>query len=330
MIKIGKLYEKEVKMYTERPANVYEMLVNSVEQFPTKEALVKDETRLTYQELKTTVDIVASNLLDMQIKKGDRIAILLKNEIEFVLTTLACAKIGATFIPLNTKLIASELIYMLTDSSPKVLISSCEHIKQLEDWVLGSGLIQTCILIDNHLPIKGMYSFKNKLLKKTSKSILNYIGPKETDPLYIMYTSGTTGLPKGAICSHTNVIHSCLNFKYVLKTNCNDRTIIGLPLFHITSLIGQLLHMILIGGTSVLMDRYSTKLYLELIALEAATFLFNVPTIYIEMMAHPIYKTFNYNSVRIVAYSGYHIKRNNKTIKILFLKYFFPQCLWCN
>lgn len=304
MIEKGQLYGREVKLFTERPANLYAMLVNSAEQFPDKEALIKDQRRLTYRELKNAVDTVAANLIQMNIKKEDRIAILLGNEIEFVLTVLASAKIGAVFVPLNTRLTASELIYMLTDSGSRLLITSSLLVKPLEDWLVNNRKINTCLLIDDQLPSKNMFLFSEKLLKKPNNVKSPFVEPLETDNLYIMYTSGTTGLPKGALGSHINVIHSCLNYKYVLKTNEDTRTLIAIPLFHVTGLIGQLFHVLLIGGTNVLMHRYSTEPFIKLIETETITFLFNVPTIYIMLMAHPLFMKSNYDYVSTIAYGG--------------------------
>jgi long-chain acyl-CoA synthetase len=320
MIIEGQLYGRNVKMFAERPSNVYEMLVDSAKNFPTKEALIKDDVRLNYADLKKQVDIMADNLIQKQVKKGDRIALLLGNEIEFVLTVLACAKIGAVFVPLNIKLTASELIYMITNSGAKMLITDSKLVQPLEDWLINSKFIQYCYLIDDHQPFKNMYSFKNELLKEPLESETVYTAPLETEALYIMYTSGTTGLPKGAVGSHINAIHSCLSYKYVLNTDHHVRTLIAVPLFHVTGLIGQLLHVILVGGTVVLMDRYRTEPFIRLINAEKITFLFNVPTIYIMMMSHPLFKSFSYDFVQIVAYGGAPMSK--ETIKEL--KTYFP------
>ncbi|MFD2679754.1 class I adenylate-forming enzyme family protein [Bacillus seohaeanensis] len=320
MIIEKRLYGHDVKVFADRPSNVYEMLVNAAEKFPTKEALIKDHIRLNYQELKEQVDTVASNLLQKQIKKGDRIALLLGNEIEFALTVLACAKIGAIFVPLNTKLTARDLIYMLTDSGAKMLITNSTLAEPLEDWLTGNGYTPSCMLIDEHQPLKNMYSFHDELLNDHPKSETPYQAPSETDTLYIMYTSGTTGLPKGAVGSHINIIHSSLNYKHVLKTNHHTRTLIAVPLFHVTGLIGQLFHVILVGGTNVLMDRYRTEPFIELLVSEKINFMFNVPTIYIMLMSTPFFKTFSYGYVRTVAYGGAPMSK--ETIKDL--KTYFP------
>ncbi|MBB5323285.1 acyl-CoA synthetase (AMP-forming)/AMP-acid ligase II [Anoxybacillus tepidamans] len=326
MITEGRLYGRTVKMFAERPANVYEMLAHSAATFPTNEALIKGETRLNYTELKQLTDTLANNLMEKQIKKGDRIALLLGNEIEFVLTVLACAKIGAIFVPLNTKLTASELIYMMTNAGTKMLITNSLLVKPLEDWLIQSQFIQYCYLTDDQQPAKRMYSFKDELLKETPGSEHPYTSPSETEPLYIMYTSGTTGLPKGAVGSHINAIHSCLSYRHVLQTDHTVRTLVAIPLFHVTGLIGQLLHMMLVGGTVVLMERYQTETAIRLINQEKITFLFNVPTIYIMMMSHPLFNAFSYDFVRIVAYGGAPMSKET----IIQLKRCFPNAFMHN
>ncbi|AGE21919.1 2-succinylbenzoate--CoA ligase [Geobacillus sp. GHH01] len=304
MIVEGRLYGRTVKLFAERPANVYEMLARSAATFPDGEALVKGETRLCYAELKQLVDRAASRLVEQNVRKGDRVALLLGNDIEFVLTALACAKIGAIFVPLNTRLTANDLIYMMTDAGAKMLITNREFVRPLEDWLARDPLIQYCYLTDGHDPEKRLYSFHEELLQRTAGETQLDTPPEETDPLYIMYTSGTTGLPKGAVGSHINAIHSCLSYQFVLQTDHTTRTLVAVPLFHVTGLIGQLLHMLLVGGTVVLMERYQTETAIRLIQQENINFLFNVPTMYIMMMSHSLFHTFSYDFVRIVAYGG--------------------------
>ncbi|AMV10635.1 class I adenylate-forming enzyme family protein [Geobacillus thermoleovorans] len=304
MISEGRLYGRTVKLYSKRPANVYEMLARSAAQFLNREALVKGGTRLSYAELKQLVDRTAACLSENQVKKGDRIAILLGNDIEFVLTALACAKIGAMFVPLNTKLTANDLIYMMTDAGVNMLITNRELVKSLENWLIHHSAAPCCYLTDGREPDKRLYSFHEDLLGHARGEEQPFSPPHETDPLYIMYTSGTTGRPKGAVGSHVNAIHSCLSYQTVMQTDHTVRTLVAVPLFHVTGLIGQLFHMMLVGGTVVLMERYQTEAAIRLILQERITFLFNVPTMYIMMMSHPSFHASSYDFVRIVAYGG--------------------------
>lgn len=322
----GHLYGRKMKMFAERPSNIYEMFVNSTQKYSEKEALIKDGIRLNYRDLKKQVDTVAENFLRKNVQKGDRIAILLGNEIEFVLTALACAKIGAIFVPLNTKLTARELIFMLKDSGAKILITDHKLVQPLEDWIINNPSLQFCYLIDDEKPEKNMYSFKHELLKEVDNGFHDYIPPQETEALYIMYTSGTTGRPKGAVGSHINAIHSCLNYKYVFNTDHHVRTLIAVPLFHVTGLIGQLFHVLLVGGTTILMERYRTEPFIKLIHDESITFLFNVPTIYVMIMSHPLFHSYSYDFVQIVAYGGAPMSKET----ISELKIYFPNATMHN
>jgi len=146
----------------------------------------------------------------------------------------------------------------------------------------------------NYLPFK--------LLKNRATPFETIVN--EQDPLFIMYTSGTTGIPKGAKGSHLGVIHSVMNYQQIFRTTNQTKTLITIPLFHVTGLIGQLLHMVKVGGTSVIMRNYKTPEYIKLVNDKEITFLFNVPAIYIMMLAHPEFNMYHFNKVKTIAYGG--------------------------
>ncbi|MBM7648700.1 acyl-CoA synthetase (AMP-forming)/AMP-acid ligase II [Bacillus ectoiniformans] len=304
MIIDGELYGRDVKMYANRPANVYDMLIQSAALYPDKEALIKNETRLTYQELVKQTDTAAAHLMkNYHIHKGDRIALLTGNRIEFVIAALACAKIGAMFVPLNTKLTADNLTYMLSHSGAKLLITEKELVSPLLKWVQNSESLEGCLLIDGLDPTQGLYSFHDELLKEPAPPV-SFPIVEETESLYIMYTSGTTGTPKGAVGSHTNVIHSSISYQIRMNTTEHSKTLLAVPLFHVTGLIGQLFHMILTGGTIVLMERYQTEPFIQSLVSEKITFLFNVPTIYVMLMSSSSFQSNSYEYVETIAYGG--------------------------
>ncbi|MFC4767845.1 class I adenylate-forming enzyme family protein [Effusibacillus consociatus] len=299
-----KHFNRTVKVYEDRPKNLTEMLRQTVNDFSEKEALVASSERLTYRQLWDNAEFTAGNLhYSYEIQKGDRVAILVGNKIEFALLVFACARIGAIAVTLNTRLQEMELSYMLNHSGAKVLIVDHEFIDKVEKMRhQGSlGEIQHFFVIGRAESGRKDYLPFELLLQKTVPPNINV---DEDDPLFIMYTSGTTGKPKGAIGCHLGVIHSVMNYEHVLKTNSRTRTVIAVPLFHVTGMIGQLLHMVRVGGTSVIMGRFKTGDYIRLISEENITFLFNVPTIYVMMMSHPDFTKHSYHSVNCIVYGG--------------------------
>ncbi|WP_209123239.1 class I adenylate-forming enzyme family protein [Alkalihalobacillus sp. BA299] len=308
MIVRKQLFNRDVKVYNDRPKTVSEMFEATVREYPQKEALIMGEVRQTYKQVNDTAITIAKNLFyNYKIEKGDRVAILVENCLEFVHVLLACAKLGAVIVPLNSRLSVQEITFMLNHSNAKALITEKGYYEKLqlvhEDQQLTSTKV--FFIIDeydsNNLTLVKSFSVLNANVGEKS---FPKIDIEETDPLFIMYTSGTTGTPKGAIGSHVGIIHSALNYKHVMNTNETIKTLIAIPLFHVTGLIGQLIHMTLVGGTSVILKRYRTEEYLKTMETEKINFLFNVPTIYVMLLSSPHFKKAAYNDVSIIAYGG--------------------------
>ena len=313
-------FGRELKVFEDRPQNLFSMLKESARKYPEQEALVMNGVRLTYQEMQDKVEKIAGNLQSsMCVKKGDRVALLLGNSIEFCLLVFACAKIGAIVVPLNTRLKENELSYMVEQSGAKILFVDDEFLNKVENMRDEDSTlsVQYFFLIGNQCPKRKDY-LPYEILDQASSCV--EIDVSEHDPLFIMYTSGTTGLPKGAIGSHLGAIHSSINYQLVLESTNEARTLIAVPLFHVTGLIGQLFHMVRVGGTSVIMRRYQTEEYIRLTFEENVTFLFNVPTIYIMMMSHADFSLYSYSKVNCIAYGGAPMS----TETIYKLKKYFP------
>jgi long-chain acyl-CoA synthetase len=306
-------FNRTMKVFQDRPKNVTEMLRQTANMFPDKEALVSQHERVTYREFWDKAEWVAGNLYrSYGIRKGDRIALLMGNSIEFALLVFACARIGAIVVALNTRLQETELSYMLNHSGARMLIADHECIGKVErmrDETALPDIRHFFVIGDAKTNRKDYLPFEILL----QKSIPPQVEVFEDDPLFIMYTSGTTGLPKGAIGSHLGVIHSVMNYEMVLKSNSHSqaKTLIAIPLFHVTGLIGQFLHMVKVGGTSVMMRKYKTEEYIRLILEENITFLFNVPTIYVMMMSHPDFSKYTYHSINCIAFGGAPMSEEN-------------------
>ncbi len=295
------LYGREnIKVFDERPKNIGEILSKSVQDFKEKDAIVTEERILSYQQLDTYSSIIASNLQnEYGVEKGDRVASVIGNRYHFPLLTFACAKLGAIMIPVNVKLTADEMAYILGHSDVKVIISEDKFISKIERV---KEIDSSAISSDNNLiVIDGKDSFAQLMIDSYE---FKNVEVDELDPAFILYTSGTTGRPKGAVLSHINVIHSLINFTNTFQTDSNMKTLIAVPMFHVTGLVGQLLHILMIGGTVYSMERYQNKTYINYILRYQINFLFNVPTIFIMMSTEKEFQNNSFDFVKKVAFGG--------------------------
>lgn len=303
------LFNREVFVYKNRPKSIQNMLQQVVEKHPNKEVLITTSERLTYAQLLTKSKQLALHFQGhYKLKKGDRVAMLIGNKMEFVLVFIACAMLGVIVVPLNIRSSNDELMFMINHADVQLICAEATYEEVVKRWQ-EEGEQRFAIFIEEPSVVKDYEILTTVFDQKYDPASLNVPVINEEDPLYIIFTSGTTGLPKGAVGSHVNVIHSVINFKNVLQLPSTTKTLIAVPLFHVTGLIGQLFHMILIGGTSVLMENYQTSAMLELIEEEKITFLFNVPAIYIMMLNHKKFKATDVSSIKTIAYGGAPMSR---------------------
>lgn len=269
-----------LNVYRDRPRSLYQLLIRTVERQPDQVALVYGNRKIRYWELQRRVDRVAEHLIhSWRLKKGDRIGILLPNTPEFCELLMAAAKSGVIAVLLNTRLTAEELSYMVEHSGCRMFFYDQMFAEKAGQLRKRFPCVRF-VAVGNASNHKDSFGESYEAVVAGNLSVTFDDSAEETDPCYIMYTSGTTGKPKGAVTCHINVIHSSINYREVCGTSGQDRTIIAVPLFHVTGLIGQFFHMMLVGGTSVLLREYSTGEFLQKAIHNQVTFMFNVPAIY--------------------------------------------------
>ena len=213
------------------------------------------DLRLTFEELNDRVNRVANMLLDHGIKKGDRVAILMMNSVEFVEVYLATAKIGGVVVPLNWRLVADELEFILRDSGSVVLVYG-EEFSELATELYSRG---EKTLLKKWFCSKGNnnpeFSIDYESARDEAEASEPAIGAKDDDLLYIMYTSGTTGLPKGVVHTHNTMFWAIATILATAEMREGDRYLAALPMFHVGSLTPITANLYL-GGTSVVMREF--------------------------------------------------------------------------
>jgi fatty-acyl-CoA synthase len=269
---------------------------------PDAEALVDARTgkRYTYREFNERANQVA-NFLQQEIKfqKGDRLCILAQNSMEYWETFFGCQKCGGIFSPLNWRLVAQELTGLIEDLTPTVLFFDSEMFK------VASELKQKVAV--NHWISLDSEGLKDSLIygeaiRDVSTSPPNSVKLSYEDPMGIVFTGGTTGLPKGALITYKHVAFNTLStIRDILP---GDVYINHLPLFHVGGLYVYAIPLFILGGRVIQMKRWDLDELIDLINREHPNFFFAVPTQYRMLMSHPKFDSIDFNSVRFLTSGG--------------------------
>ncbi len=232
---------------------------------------------------------------DKGIKKGDRIAVYSTNNSEYVLLFLACIKIGAILVPLNFRLTPRELDILISDADPKLFIYE-------KDFAEQTAKISELKNSTEQITIESITHFITDDLDQTKSSFNNEIA--DDDIAMILYTSGTTGLPKGAIINHRMLFWNSVNTALRLDLNSMDHTQSYAPFFHTGGwnvLFTPFLHH---GASHTLLSKFDANLILKLMEKEKTTLLFGVPTMLQMMADSPLFNQVDLSSVRYAVVGG--------------------------
>ncbi|GAC1567908.1 MAG: class I adenylate-forming enzyme family protein [Ktedonobacteraceae bacterium] len=296
-------YGRDVLAYSQRPRNFNAVVRRSVQAFPEKTALVFEEQCWSYRRLwREACSFAAVIHQDYGIGQGDRVAVLTGNLPEFAIAAIGSSLLGAILVPLNSRLRAQELHYMLDNSGSRVLVTTAEQWEQLVSERASLTELQGVFLIDEEARASGGTRPWQEVLRG---SVPPQVEVDEDSPLYLCYTSGTTGLPKGAVCTHFNLVHTLLNYELVKELKADDITLLGVPIFHITGLAAQFAQFLYQGSTIVLQRMpFRAGRALELVEQERVTHFFGVPTMYIMLMNHADFDRRDISSLRLAASGG--------------------------
>ncbi|GIN84718.1 acid--CoA ligase [Heyndrickxia sporothermodurans] len=252
---------------------------------PDRIAIITEQEQITYRELEKKVRSTASYLKNhLDVKRGERIAILSQNRMEYVVLLFAIAKIECIAVPLNIRLTANELIFQLNDSETSLLIAE-EPFMEMARSLQDDTQVKNLVNIEQFAVME--------LIEHGSFHSIN-----ESAPFIICYTSGTTGKPKGAVLSQNNMFWNAINNMLAIDLTSNDRSIILLPLFHIGGIGLFAFPTLFSGGTIVIPGKFEPVKVLSMIEEHQITIVMGVPTIHQALLNCPAFQTTNLQSVR--------------------------------
>ena len=289
--------DRVVPAFVERPASIWAMIAETAARNPDGEAIICGERRLTWREVVAQSADIAAGFARLGLVPGDRVAVLLGNRIEFVLTMFAAAHAGLVTVLLSVRQQKPEIAYVLTDCGAKLLVHEAGLADRLPE-ARDVPDLKHRIAVDD----EAARSQFPALVGNASVPAPAKVG--EEDTAMILYTSGTTGKPKGAMLAHCNVIHSSMVFVACLQLTPKDRSIAAVPLGHVTGVVANITTMASCAGTLIIMPEFKAAEYLKLAARERVTYTVMVPAMYNLCLLQPDFDSYDLSSWRIGGFGG--------------------------
>jgi len=316
----------EMTVWKYAPANLRQVLDLSL-RHADLDFLVYEDTRYTFDQHYRIVATLAQRLLDAGIEKGDRIAIAARNLPEWVMSFWATSIAGAVVTPLNAWWTTDELIYGLADSGTSILFVDEERLERVRDHLDGLELMTTVVVMSEEPTRPARLGRAPERVHVIDfHDFLGAVDPTATPPLVdmqpdddatMLYTSGTTGHPKGAVGTHRNIITNFMNLAFGAQRSAlrfrdpddpepteQSSGLINIPFFHATGS-----HAFLVPGTAagvkiVMMHHFDARRALQVIETERITGIGGVPTIAMQIIDHPDFEQFDTSSVKNISYGG--------------------------
>ena len=290
--------DRVVSCFAERPRSLHAMLEEAVQRNPGGEALVCGDQRLTYPQLLLQSSQVAAGLAARGVGPGDRVALLLGNRIEFVTTLFAAARLGAVTVPLSTREQTPGLAYMLGHCAAVLLVHEADlapvlpvasEVPALRARVVAGGASA------------GSEPFEALLQHGEGPAP---VAVAEEDCAAILYTSGTTGRPKGAMLTHLGIVHSSMHYQVAMGLGPADSSIAAVPLSHVTGLVALVTTMVRSAAKLTIMPEFKAAEFLPLAARERMTHTLMVPAMYNLCLLRPDFERHDLSRWRVGAYGG--------------------------
>ncbi|MCF6408957.1 fatty acid--CoA ligase [Pseudalkalibacillus salsuginis] len=273
----------------------------TVQKFPNKEALVDTTTnqRWTYKEWDENVNRLANALIGSGVRKGDRVSTFLFNTTELATAFFACAKIGAILNPINFRLKAQEVVYIIEDAKPAVFLFE-EMLEPHVAAIYEHAADTSFWCISNNCPSYAV-DYHDRVREYSTKAPEVEVG--ENDLYAIMYTSGTTGRPKGVMHRHRDMVEQSIVCAAVKQLTENDRGLVAAPMFHCAELHCCFLPRVHVGATNVIIHHFKPQQALQVINQEKISVFFGAPTMW-NMILQQDLTSYDISSLRLGLYGA--------------------------
>ena len=280
--------------------NLGRMLEDSTRKFPGNIAFIHDKCRMNYEELNGAVNALAHHFRALGLGKGDKIALMLPNCPEFIISYFAAQKLGAVAVTLNVMSTPYELRHLLGDSDARLFITQTPLARRYEE------IREDLPYCKNLLTTGGMDTdspFTQALRDNPRTWEMPEIDPD--DPAVMIYTSGLTGRSLGAVLTHGNLMTQAVLFKETeFQGTPRERGLAVIPFFHSFGAAANMLAPFYIGGSVVLMERFTLESIFSVMERERVTYACSVPRMFLGMLFHQGGERFDLSALRFCITGG--------------------------
>jgi len=279
--------------------NLAMMLKETAARYAERVALITSDSRMTYLELERSACALGSHLRSLGLGKGDKVAIMLPNCPEFVIAYFGVQKIGGVAVTLHTQSTPYELRYLLKNSDSLCLITQGELVRRFEE-------IRDELPLCQHLITTGAPEQPSPFLDIIQKGPFTIAIPELTgdDPAAMIYTSGLTGKPRGAVLTHQNLYTQSELLRTVVNSDERDIGLAVIPLFHSFGAVANMISPLRIGAGVVLMERFTLDGIFSMIEKEKVTYVAAVPRLFLGMFFHEKADNYRIDSLKVCITGG--------------------------
>jgi fatty-acyl-CoA synthase len=274
--------------------DVGQILTVTAKKFPGRTAIISGDQRLTYQEFNERVNRLAHGLLKLGFKKGDKVAVLLFNSNPFAEVYFATAKLGGAFTPINYRFAPEEVKHILNHSDSRFFLFGEKFTNLVRSIRPDLQKVKTLISVGDH-KVRNALHYET-LLKRSRKGEPG-VTLSEKDACQLMYTSGTTGRPKGALITHGNVLWNLINTILGREDKEGEVALIVGPLYHTAALNNHFTIQVALAGTSVLIKKFDPKNVMEIIQKEKVNVISGAPAMYHLLLTLPNVNEYDTRSI---------------------------------
>ncbi|MCH7836736.1 MAG: AMP-binding protein, partial [Chloroflexi bacterium] len=292
--------------------NTSEFLMIAASVVPDRVAMTCDGDSRTFAQLQERVNRLSNALQSLGIGKGDKVAALALNSIPYVETYYACAKLGAVFVPLNYRAQKEELSYMVHNSETKVMFVGERYLELTAASRAEFKTVEQFVCYDaqpGQTPLAGQAALLGENLTPYGELIAAhepeeiFVEVEDADPTIIIYTSGTTAMPKGVVLTYLSMSVYVTNTMEPANPETHDVTLLSVPIYHVAGATAML-SSVWGGRTLVILPQFEPQAWLEAVQAHGVTHSFIVPTMLKRTMEHPDFEKYDLGSLKLIAYGA--------------------------